>query len=242
LSFALQLIENVKFHYPIPKNNSRSSRGTRQVLAPCVRSRKGSNRYLLVAELSRSKVGMVKGWAFGCPKEIRELRPTRAGEISGCQVPTMFAGMWSYNSPKGNFWFQVYADLEIIEQKILKTVISVKIEKPVCVCSTTCTNPGTCACAVLFACMCFLNTALTNQKMRRFCHTNGLWARASKKNGYFWVFLAKSTHFPVFRGVFRFFELFVTKRFFRAVFFHSLTGSSIFEIWYYNPSVTPTWA
>ena len=224
MSFALQLIENVKFQYLIPNNNSRSSRGTRQVLAPCVRSRKGSNRYLLVAELSRSKVGMVKGWAFGCPKEIRELRPTRAGELSRRQVPTMFAGTCSYRSPKGSSWCQVYADLEIIEQKILKTVISVKIEKPVCVCSTTCTNPGTGAWAMLFSCMCCLNNALSNQKKRRFGHTHGLWTRASKTDGHFWLFLGKSDHLPVFRGVFRFFELFVTKRFFHAGFFHRYMG------------------
>jgi len=217
-------MENVKFHSPIPKNNCRSSRGTRQVLAPCVRSRKGSNRYLLVAELSRSKVATVRGGAFGCTKEIRELRQTRAGEISGRQVATMFEAMWSYHIPKGNFWFQVYADLEIIEQKILKTVISVKIEKPVCVCSTTCTNPGTGAWAMLFGCMCCLNSALSNQKKRRFGHTHGLWTRASNTECNFSLFFVKSFTRGVFRGVFRFFELFATMTFFRAGFFHRYMG------------------
>ncbi len=217
-------MENVKFHSPIPKNNCRSSRGTRQVLAPCVRSRKGSNRYLLVAELSRSKVATVRGGAFGCTKEIRELRPTRAGEMSGRQVATMFEAMWSYHIPKGNFWFQVYADLEIIEQKILKTVISVKIEKPVCVCSTTCTNPGTGAWAMLFGWVCCLNYALSNPKMRLFGHTHGLWTRASKVHRRFSLFFVKTSDLCVFRGVFRFFELFVTKRFFHAGFFDRYMG------------------
>jgi len=136
----------------------------------------------------------------------------------------MFAGMYSYRSPKGSFWCQVCADLEIIEQKILKTVISVKIENPVCVCSTTCTNPGTGACAVLFGCMCCLSGALPNQKMRRFGHTHGLWTRASKVHRRFSLFFVKTSDLCVFRDVFRFFELFVTKRFFHAGFFNRYMG------------------